>query len=165
MEVEIKAYTSADCPQAAALWNQIVEQGASFPSDQPLSLPEADAFFRAQAFTGCAWLDGALVGLYILHPNNIGRCAHISNASYAVDRATRGSGIGRKLVLHSLSQAAKSGFTGLQFNAVVCTNQAAIHLYEQLGFVRIGTIPGGYRYRDGSLKDIYIYYHDTPAQE
>ena len=47
----------------------------------------------------------------------------------------------------------------------VCTNQAAIHLYEQLGFVRIGTIPGGYRYRDGSLKDIYIYYHDTPAQE
>ena len=106
-----------------------------------------------------------MVGLYILHPNNIGRCAHISNASYAVDRATRGSGIGRKLVLHSLSQAAKSGFTGLQFNAVVCTNQAAIHLYEQLGFVRIGTIPGGYRYRDGSLKDIYIYYHDTPAQE
>ena len=58
MEVEIRAYTPADCPQAAALWNQIVEQGDSFPGDQPLSLPEADAFFRAQAFTGCAWLDG-----------------------------------------------------------------------------------------------------------
>ena len=43
MEVEIRAYTPADCPQAAALWNQIVEQGDSFPGDQPLSLPEADA--------------------------------------------------------------------------------------------------------------------------
>lgn len=163
MEVKIRAYTSSDCPQATALWNQIVEQGDSFPGDRPLGLQEADQFFLAQTFTGCACQGERLLGLYVLHPNNIGRCAHIANASYAVDGGTRGLGIGRQLVLHSLGQAGNCGFTGLQFNAVVCTNQAAIHLYEQLGFTRVGAIPGGYRLKQGGAVDIYIYYHDTPA--
>lgn len=52
------------------------------------------------------------------------------------------------------------GFRGLQFNAVVAENAAAIALYEQLGFVRLGTVPGGYRRADGRYVDTYIYFHD-----
>lgn len=165
MDIKIKAYSREDCPQATALWNEIVEQGDSFPGDRSLTMEEADAFFSSQTFTGCAYQNGRLLGLYVLHPNNIGRCSHIANASYAVSADTRGQGVGRALVLHSLRKAGECGFTGLQFNAVVCTNLAAIHLYEQLGFQRIGTIPGGYRPKDGGPLDIHIFFHPTGMPE
>lgn len=53
----------------------------------------------------------------------------------------------------------KHGFGVLQFNAVVAANVHARHLYERLGFVQLGTIPGGFRMKDGSYEDICPYYH------
>ena len=63
-------------------------------------------------------------------------------------------------MLDSLESARELGFRGLQFNAVVAENAAAIALYEHLGFVRLGTVPGGYRRADGRYVDTYIYFHD-----
>lgn len=99
------------------------------------------------------------MGLYILHPNNVGRCGHIGNASYAVRRQLRGAHIGEKLVLDCLAMAAQKGFRILQFNAVVAQNIHAIHLYERLGFTRLGTVEGGFRTPDGSYEDIILFYH------
>jgi len=81
-------------------------------------------FFSEQSFTGVAYDQESkqLVGLYILHPNNVGRCGHISNASYAVKKGLRGYGIGKKLVLHSLDKAKELWFKIMQFNAVVKSN-------------------------------------------
>ena len=101
-----------------------------------------------------------IMGLYILHPNNVGRCGHICNASYAVRSESRGLHIGEKLVLDCLEQGKKHGFGVLQFNAVVATNVHARHLYERLGFVQLGTIPNGFRMKDGSYEDICPYYHE-----
>ena len=114
--------------------------------------------FCAQAETVCA-LDGEdLVGVYILHPNNIGRCSHIANASYAVKKNTPGGGgIGKALVCDCLARAEKDGFTGLQFNAVVSTNYTAICLYLKLGFQIIGTVKNGYRLKDGTYQDTIIF--------
>ena len=103
--------------------------------------------------------DGRVVGLYILHPNNIGRCAHTANTSYAVDSSCRGRGVGRALVQDSLDNLKPCGFRGLQFNAVVASNAGAVHLYEDLGFACIGTIPGGFRLKDGTFEDTRIYFH------
>ena len=64
------------------------------------------------------------------------------------------------MVKHCLENAKAKGFRGLQFNAVVATNQAAMHLYESLGFEKIGKIKGGYRLKDGSYEDIYSYFYD-----
>ena len=103
---------------------------------------------------------GKLGGLYILHPNNIGRCGHIANASYAVSRNFRGLHIGEKLVLDCLEQAKNHGFQVMQFNAVVASNVRARHLYERLGFVQLGTIPKGFRMKDGRYEDICPYYYE-----
>ena len=99
------------------------------------------------------------MGLYILHPNYAGRLGHISNASYAVDHRCRGRHIGEKLVADCLLQAKELGFSILQFNAVVESNVHARHLYERLGFVLIGTLPKGFRMKDGSFENICLYYH------
>ena len=102
---------------------------------------------------------GHIYGLYILHPNNVGRCGHICNASYAVEREARGLHIGEKLVSDCLRQGRAHGFRILQFNAVVASNTHARHLYERLGFQPLGVIPGGFRMKDGHYEDICPYYH------
>lgn len=161
--IEIRAYCREDVPEMTAIWNSVVEDGIAFPQDTPLDEEGAAEFFSLQTHCGVAVEDGHVLGLYILHPNNVGRCGHIANASYAVARDARGKGIGRMLVEDSMAQGRTSGFRILQFNAVVATNMGARHLYESLGFVQLGTVPGGFRMPDGTYADICLYYHDLES--
>lgn len=114
--------------------------------------------FAGQSYTGVAESDGKILGLYILHPNNVGRCGHLSNASYAVSKDARGRHIGEQLVLDCMERARELGYKILQFNAVVASNQGALRLYDRLGFQRLGTVPGGYRLADGRYEDIILFY-------
>lgn len=155
----IRKFKDKDVEQMVAIWNEIVEEGIAFPQEEILNETTGRAFFESQSYTGVADDDGKIVGLYILHPNNIGRCGHICNASYAVSSQVRGQHIGEKLVLDCLNKAAEIGFKVLQFNAVVESNVHARHLYERLGFIQLGTIPEGFRMKDGHYENICPYYH------
>ena len=159
MDILLRPYAEGDLPAMTALWNDVVEQANCFPGDTPLTGEQAAAMFAAQTATIVAFEGEELVGRYILHPNGIGRCAHIANASYAVAATRRGRGIGRRLVTDSLERARASGFAGLQYNAVVKTNTAAIALYLSLGFEVLGTVKNGYRLGDGTLTDTLIFYY------
>ena len=158
MGLRVEKYSSADLADMIRIWNQVVEEGVAFPQEELLDETSGREFFAAQTYCGVARLDGKVLGLYILHPNNVGRCGHICNASYAVSSESRGLHIGEKLVLDCLEQAKLHGFGVLQFNAVVESNIHARHLYERLGFVQLGTIPRGFRMKDGSYEDIIIHY-------
>ncbi len=153
----IRPYQPEDLPAMIAIWNEVVAEGIAFPQEEPLDGDTGPAFFAAQSHCGVAEAEGAVVGLYILHPNNVGRCGHICNASYAVSSACRGRHIGEQLVLDCMARAAELGFRILQFNAVVESNVHARHLYERLGFVQLGTIPGGFRMPDGRYENICPY--------
>lgn len=155
----IRKFEDKDLPAMISIWNEIVEEGIAFPQEELLDMTSGKAFFESQTYTGVAEIDGNIAGLYILHPNNVGRCGHICNASYAVSSKLRGQHIGEKLVLDCLKQGAKHGFRVLQFNAVVESNTHARHLYERLGFKQLGTIPGGFRMKDGHYENICPYYH------
>ena len=160
MNIVIKEYTSRELVEMIKIWNDVVEDGVAFPQEEVLDLKTGAEFFASQS-RSAAVVDtetGRVYGLYILHPNNVGRCGHICNASYAVSKGSRGLHIGEMLVKDCLEQAAKLGFKVLQFNAVVATNIHAQHLYERLGFIRLGTIPKGFRMKDGHYEDIYPYY-------
>lgn len=157
---EIRRYTRDDLPGLREVWNEVVRDGMAFPQLEELTDEAAREFFAAQDFTAVAEDGGKVLGLYILHPNNVGRCGHQANASYAVSSAARGRGIGEALVRHSLSTAAELGYRLLIFNAVVATNTSAIALYEKLGFQRIGMVPGGFRQKDGAWVDTIMYYHE-----
>ena len=161
MQVEIRQYEQQDAGGAAEVWNEVVEDGVAFPQTELLDAQSGHAFFSAQSFTGIAYdtENGEIVGLYILHPNNVGRCGHICNASYAVKGSLRGQHIGEKLVQHCMSKAKELGFGILQFNAVVSTNEPALRLYKKLGFQQLGVIPGGFRMKDGTFEDIIPHYH------
>ena len=162
MNLATRKYTENDLPAMIQIWNEIVEEGIAFPQEELLTIESGREFFAAQTYTGVA-VDSEtdrIYGLYILHPNNIGRCGHICNASYAVAADSRGLHIGEKLVKDCMAQGKTHGFKVLQFNAVVATNIHARHLYERLGFVQLGTIPGGFRMKDGRYEDICPYYRE-----
>lgn len=160
MNVVIREYIKTDLPDIIEIWNEVVEEGAAFPQEDLLDLDSGEEFFASQTHVAVATDDSnKILGLYILHPNNVGRCGHICNASYAVRKDFRGLHIGEKLVLDCLKQGKKYGFGVLQFNAVVSTNIHARHLYERLGFVQLGVIPKGFRMKDGHYEDICPYYH------
>ena len=160
MNMGIKQHDKKYIAEAISIWNDIVEDGIAFPQMDLLTENSGEKFFSEQSFTGIAFDENSneIVGLYILHPNNIGRCAHISNASYAVKKGMRGYGIGEKLVTHSMNKGKELGFKILQFNAVVKTNKYALKLYDKLGFVRLGTIPKGFLMKDGTYEDIIPFY-------
>ncbi len=161
MSVIIKQLEEQHLAQAVTIWNQIVEEGVAFPQLDFLDQQSGRSFFAAQTRTAVAVADdGQVVGMYILHPNNVGRCGHIANASYAVRRDCRGRHIGEQLVLDSLKQARAHGFSLMQFNAVVDNNIHARHLYARLGFQEVGRIPKGFRMKDGHFEDIHVLYHD-----
>lgn len=162
MNIRIKKYEKTDIKEAAAIWNEVVEEGVAFPQTEQLTQESGHAFFEEQSYTGIAYDEetGKIMGLYILHPNNIGRCGHICNASYAVRSEARGNHIGELLVKHCLQKGRELGFRILQFNAVVSSNTYALRLYKKLGFVRLGTIPGGFLMKDGHYEDIILHYHE-----
>ena len=157
--MKIREYTEKDIPAMVRIWNEVVEDGIAFPQEELLDERSGKEFFASQTYCGVAEENGGIMGLYILHPNNVGRCGHICNASYAVDSACRGMHIGEKLVSDCLVQAKRLGFGVMQFNAVVESNIHARHLYERLVFVQLGTIPNGFRMKDGSYQNICPYYH------
>ena len=160
MNISVRSYTEMDLPAMISIWNQVVEDGVAFPQEEYLDAKSGEAFFAEQTYCGVAENErGEICGLYILHPNNVGRCGHICNASYAVRRDLRGLHIGEKLVADCLAQGRNCGFRILQFNAVVAANTHARHLYERLGFTQLGTIPKGFRMKDGHYEDICPYYH------
>lgn len=162
MNIIIRKFEENDIPAMAAIWNEVVEDGIAFPQEELLDNVSGKAFFASQTYCGVAQdIDtGTIYGLYILHPNNVGRCGHICNASYAVAQNSRGLHIGEALVKDCLTQAKKCGYGILQFNAVVETNIHARHLYERLGFVQLGTIPKGFRMKDGHYENICPYYRE-----
>ena len=160
MEIEIKQYKTTDNKEAIEIWNEVVEAGVAFPQLETLDEKSGDEFFKSQSFTAIArdTDTGEAVGLYILHPNNVGRCGHICNASYAVSSEFRGRRIGEALVRDCMEAAKELGFRVLQFNAVVAVNVRARRLYERLGFRQLGTIPGGFRLDNGEFADICPYF-------
>lgn len=160
MNIVVREFNEGDIEQMVEIWNDIVEEGIAFPQMEMLDVHSGLSFFAQQSFTGIAENsdNNEILGLYILHPNNIGRCGHISNASYGVKRGCRGMHIGEKLVSDCLLKAKELGFRIMQFNAVVSTNYGALRLYEKLGFIKLGIISQGFLMKDGTYQDIIPHY-------
>ena len=101
--VTVRGYNIDDVPAMAEIWNEVVKEGNAFPQKEALDYEGAKKFFASQTFCGVAEYEGETVGMYILHPNNVGRCGHIANASYAVKSTCRGKGAGHNLRKHGSS--------------------------------------------------------------
>ena len=73
-----------------------------------------------------------------------------------VDKDHKGKGIGTALIKRGIEELVPLGYKlGLETQ-----NPENVALYERLGFVPLGVIPGGFRMKDGHYEDICPYYHE-----
>jgi len=107
--------------------------------------------------------NGLILGSYYLKANAAGPSSHISNCGYMVSAESRGKGIARKLCLHSQRIAIELGYSAMQFNSVVSSNEIAINLWKKLGYNIIGTIPKAYKHKKLGFIDSYIMHKQLTA--
>jgi GNAT superfamily N-acetyltransferase len=121
----------------------VMTAGETYAYPDDLSLEEARSWWMEQppGRTVVAAEDGAVVGSAKMGPNRPGRGAHVATASFLVDPAHQGQGVGRALGGYVLDWARTAGFRSIQFNAVVESNAAAVHLWRSLGFEVLTTVP------------------------
>ena len=150
----------ADNQDAEAIWQifQAVVAGGDtyvFAPDTPRE--EALAYwFSPTTRTYVAAIASRVVGTYILRPNRPGLGSHVANAAFMVSPDARGLGVGRTMGEHCLAEARGLGYRAMLFNFVVSTNQPAVHLWEQLGFRIVGTLPGAFRHSSQGFVDAYV---------
>jgi L-amino acid N-acyltransferase YncA len=155
-----KDYTQVDIEKLKDIWNDILIDGVAFPG---LDLFTTESFEKKLASYNqveVLVIDDEIAGYYLIKPNNEGRASHVANGTYAVAKGFRGQGLAKDLVAQSIEAAKTHGFRGMQFNAVVVENKAAIHTYEKFGFKIVGTIPGGFQVKDSRYLDMHIMYLD-----
>ena len=154
----IRDAVDEDWPAIFPIFAAIVAEGRTYAYPENLSSDTARELwmFAPPGRTVVAVTDGAILGTATMSANRPGRGSHIATASFMVDPAARGRGVGRALGEHMLGWAREQGFRGVQFNAVVETNLAAVQLWQSLGFDIIGTVPGAFRHPDDGYVGLHV---------
>lgn len=155
--LNIRLATEADHDAIWEIFYDVISAGDAFAFDPEMSRQDALAFWCGVGKqTYVAEQNGQLCGSYYLKPNQQGGGAHVANAGYMVSSVARGQHVGRLMAEHSLTEARRLGFRAMQFNFVVSTNTPAIHLWQQLGFKIVGTLPGAFRHPSKGYVGVYI---------
>lgn len=135
---------------ADALWailQPVLAAGETYALPRDLPRDQALAYWcGADRRTYVAEAEGAVLGTYYLRANQPGGGDHVANCGYMTAPAARGRGVARTMCRHSLDEARRHGFTAMQFNFVVSTNDAAIALWRSMGFAEVGRLPGAFRH-------------------
>ncbi len=154
---EIRRATPEEWEEIWPIFQAVVASGDTYAYPPDIGKEEAfTAWFNPISTVFAVYLDGAIVGTYILRPNMPGQGSHVANASFMVNPDQQGRGLGRAMCTHSLAEAKKAGYKAMQFNLVVSTNKAALGLWEKLGFSVVGVLPKAFKHQRLGLVDALI---------
>ncbi|MER7699645.1 GNAT family N-acetyltransferase [Streptomyces sp. NPDC096095] len=155
----IREATSEDWPAIWPFFHSIVSAGETLTYPLELSREEAERWwFVAAPSRVVVAVDeaGTVLGTAKMNRNHLGNGSHIASATYMVDPAHSGRGVGRALCEHSVDWARAEGYRAMQFNAVVETNIHAVKLYRSIGFDVIGTLPQGFKHPTQGYVGLHI---------
>lgn len=161
----IRDATDADWPAIHPFFSAIVEAGESYAFPAGLGLEEGRGWWmQTPPGRTVVAVDGdTVLGSAKMGPNRPGRGAHVATASFMVDPARAGRGVGRALGKQVVAWARESGYRAIQFNAVVETNEPAVRLWRSLGFVVVGTVPGAFDHPRHGYVGLHVMVLDLTA--
>jgi len=141
--VQLRDFAEADWPQVWTIVREVVRAQETFPYDPEMSEEHARQTWieTPPALTVVAIDSGRVVGTAKMGTNRPGPGSHVATASFMVDPASRGRGVGTALCRFAVDWARSRGYAAMQFNAVVESNRAAVELYQRQGFTVVGTVP------------------------
>jgi L-amino acid N-acyltransferase YncA len=149
----------------SAIWpvfRDVVADGETYAFPEDLTVDSARGWWMERPPGRTVVLEdaGELLGTAKMGPNRPGRGDHVGTASFMVAAVARGRGAGRLLGEHVVAWHREHGYRGIQFNAVVETNTAAVRLWRSLGFEVVGTVPGGFRSRAHGYVGLHVMHLD-----
>ncbi|NJC16343.1 GNAT family N-acetyltransferase [Micromonospora profundi] len=158
----IRDAEDADWPAIYPFFIEIVAAGHSYAYPEDLTLDQARGLWmEAPPGRTVVAVDGSTVlGSAKMGPNRPGRGAHVATASFIVDPAHGGRGVGRHLGEHVVDWARRSGYRSIQFNAVVETNEVAVRLWRSLGFEVLATVPEAFDHPEHGLVGLHVMFLD-----
>lgn len=157
--MQIRQAQKSDWPKLWPILQAVFASGDTYPNSPDTTEEDAYHYWLvAPQFTYLAEHNGDVLGTYYLKPNQKDLGAHVCNTGYMVSPQHRGKGVGRKLGEHSLQEAKRLGFKAMQYNLVVSTNAKAVHLWQDLGFEIVGTLPKAFHHKDKGFVDAYVMY-------
>lgn len=163
--MQIRSYQDSDWPSLWLLLKSTFETGDTYV--YPPDCPEADihaAWIKAPLTTFVVDGDaGQLLGTYLIKPNQPGLGSHVCNCAYVVEAAAQGQGVATALCEHSQLRAIAMGFSAMQFNLVVSTNERAVQLWRRLGFDIVGTLPKAFSHAKFGPVDAYVMFKTLSA--
>lgn len=151
----IRDSTDADWEQIWPIFAEVVAEGETYAYPEDLTPAQARSWWMVDHVVVLE-ADGVILGTAKMGPNRPGRGDHIGTASFMVASSARGRGVGRALGEYVVQWHRDSGFAGIQFNAVVETNEPAVRLWQALGFQIIGTVPGAFRSRSHGAVGLHV---------
>ncbi|MDY0162289.1 GNAT family N-acetyltransferase [Desulfobotulus sp.] len=155
--MQIRDMTKKDFETFWPVFQKILKDQETYALNPDMDMEEAHTLWCTLPLASYVAVEGEeILGTYYLKPNAAGPGAHICNCGYMVAPRARGKGIARALCLHSQEMARAKGFQGMQFNAVVSSNDVAVRLWRKLGYSILGTVPGGYLHPVLGYVDTYI---------
>ena len=141
----IRPAATADDDAIWAILEPTFRAGETYPIPRDIGRDEALAYWNSLGHTVfVAEQAGRTVGTYYLRANNRGGGAHVANCGYMTAAGATGRGIARAMCAHSLDEARARGFTAMQFNFVIASNERAVKLWQSCGFEIVGTLPGAF---------------------
>jgi GNAT superfamily N-acetyltransferase len=161
--ITVRDYDDTDWPQVWPIIEEVVRAGDTFPFATDLTEADARVIWLDNGPGGRASVavDGdRVLGTAKMGRNRPGPGSHVATASYMVAADARGRGVGRALVVDSLTWARETGYAAMQYNAVVATNKSAVRLYESLGFTVVGTVPRAHELPTGERVGLSIMHID-----
>lgn len=147
--------------RAWPIFRAVVGKGDTY--SYPPGIDEAQAcamWTTAPSRCFVAERDGEVLGVYMLRPNQPGLGDHVANCGYMVAPRARGQGIASAMCEHSLAEARCAGFTAMQYNFVVSSNEGAVRLWQRHGFAIVGRVPGAFRHADLGPTDVYVMHRE-----
>lgn len=156
--MEIRDATDAEWVVIWPIVEATVRAGDTYAYPADLTSDQGRALWMATppASTVVAVVDGEVLGTARMGPNRDGPGSHIGTASFMVSPAARGRGVGRALAVYVVDWHREQGYRGIQFNAVVETNTAAVALWESLGFETVGTVPGAFHHPEHGYVGLHV---------
>ena len=157
MTWSIRELEDGDWPQVHDLVVEMARAGETYAMDVPATLEETQAFWSG-AHVVVAVEGDTVLGSAKMGPNRPAQGSHVGTASFVVGSASRGRGLGRALGEYAVNWHHRELYRGIQFNAVVATNTAAVHLWHSLGFYTVGLVPQAFRLPGGGYTDLHVMY-------
>jgi len=156
--VDIRAATDEDWPKIWPFFAAIVDAGETYAFPDGLTLETARPWWMEEppGLTVVAVDGDRVLGSAKMGPNRPARGAHVATASFMVDPASQGRGVGRALGEYVVEWARAAGYRSMQFNAVVETNTSAVRLWQSLGFDILTTVPEAFDHPEHGLVGLHI---------